>query len=138
MFISLEDRNNILLNIKKRRDILKQSYNPSLDYKIADIRERTLTLFSKVCSLLCSVGCSRGEIEELPQQELVILSQLYGHLIRLLEEFGSEYNFIRVPMDDVSVSLAGMEETYGEIGSILEAAITADALKGFEIISDDS
>ena len=136
--VSSEKRNTILLNIKKRRDILSRNYNSFVDYTIAEIRERTLTLFSKVCSLVCSVGFSNCDIKELPQQELVILSQLYGHLVRMIDELESGLNYSQFPIDDVTLSLDGMEDTFEEIYTVLESAIDANTIKGFEIISDDS
>ena len=136
--ISPEERNAVLLNIKKRRDILCNRYNPFVDYSIAEVRKRTLTLFSKVCTLLCSIGSSEGRMVDYPQQELVILSQLFGHLVRLLEEFENEFNRDRIPVDDVSISLDGMEETFDEIDLTLESALEENKMKGFQIISDKS
>lgn len=132
--ISQEERNGVLLKIKKRRDILKRSYNPFIDYAIAEIRNRALVLFSKVGSLLCAIGYARGDISDFPQQELVILSQIYGRLLRLIEEFGNEFNYSIFPVDDVSIYLDGIEDTFREIYRILGPAIEKDNEKGFELV----
>ena len=136
--ISQEERNVILLNIKKRRDILEKEYNPFLDYNIAEIRERSLKLFSKVCSLLCSIGCSTANMSDFPQQELVILSQLFGHLVRLVEEFENIFSSERLSKYDIMLSLDGMEDTFDEIDNVLNTSLEEVRMKGFEIITDKS
>ena len=126
------------MNIKKRRDILEKEYNPFLDYNIAEIRERSLKLFSKVCSLLCSIGCSTANMSDFPQQELVILSQLFGHLVRLVEEFENIFSSERLSKDDIMLSLDGMEDTFDEIDNVLNTSLEEVRMKGFEIITDKS
>ena len=130
-------QNSLLLNIEKRRDIIKNNYNPFADYSIGDIRKRSLTLFSNVCSLFSSIACGMGKLGDFPQQELVILIQLYGHLLQLVEEFGYFENSSSFPIDDLSLSLDGMEDTFDEVGPILKGALEANKSKGFEIISDE-
>lgn len=122
----------VLLNIEKRRDILDKVYNQFADYKLAPIRQRVLDLFSQVSELLCSIGCSGLKLEEFPQQELVILVQLFSHIARIVEEMENEFLQDVFPYDDVQLSLDGMEETFEDIGGILHRsleAITYDSIK---------
>ena len=124
----------VLLNIEKRRDILNKVYNEFADYKLAPIRQRVLDLFSQVSSLLCSIGCSGLKLEEFPQQELVILVQLFSHIARIVEEFEAEYLKDIFPYDDVLLSLDGMEETFEDIGDILHRSLEAITYDSFKIV----
>ena len=130
--MSLQERKLVLLNIEKRRDILNKVYNQFTDYKLAPVRQRVLDLFSQVSYLLCAIGCSGLSLQDFPQQELVILVQLFSHVARILEEMESDYLRDLFPIDDVLLSLEGMEETFDEIGEILHNsldAITYDSIK---------
>ena len=135
--ISPAERRLVLLNIEKRNDILEEMYNQFTDYPIAKIRKRILSLFSRVSELFCAIGGSGISVETFPQQELVILSQLYSHVVRLLEEVENEYMRQQFPQDDVSLSLDGMEETFDEIGAILSSSLESNRFKGFGIVKND-
>ena len=130
--MSAQERRLILLNIEKRHDILTRVYNQFEDYKLAPLRQRVLELFSQVSELLCSIGCSGLKLEEFPQQELVILVQLFSHLARIVEEMENEFIRENFPFDDVQLSLDGMEETFEDIGAFLYNALdslTYDSIK---------
>ena len=128
------ERKLVLLNIEKRRDILNKVYNQFADYELAPVRQRVLDLFSKVSSLLCSIGCSGLKLEEFPQQELVILVQLFSHIARIVEELQVEYLKDSFPSDDVLLSLDGMEETFDEIGDILHRSLDAITYNSIKIV----
>ena len=126
------ERKLVLLNIEKRHAILDKVYNQFADYKLAPIRQKVLDLFSEVSLLLCSIGCSGLKLEDFPQQELIILVQLFGHIARIVEEMESDFLKDCFPYDDVQLSLDGMEETFEDIGGILHRsldAITYDSIK---------
>ena len=130
--MTASERKLVLLNIEKRRDILNKVYNQFEDYKLAPLRKRVLELFSQVSELLCSIGCSGLKLEEFPQQELVILVQLFSHIARIVEEMENEYLRGVFPFDDVKLSLDGMEETFEDIGAFLYNALdslTYDSIK---------
>lgn len=136
--ISSAERRLVLLNIEKRNDILKKVYNQFTDYPIAQIRKRILSLFIRVSELFCSIGGSGISAETFPQQELVILTQLYSHVVRLLEEVENVYIRPQFPIDDVSLSLEGMEETFEEISIVLFSSLECNRSKGFEIVKMDN
>ena len=135
--ISSSERRLVLLNIEKRNDILEKMYNQFSDYPIAQIRKRILSLFTKVSELFCEIGGSGIAAENFPQQELVILSQLYSHVVRLLEEVENVYLRPQFPADDVSLSLEGMEETFEDISGTLFSSLESNRFKGFEIVKTD-
>ena len=130
--MNVSERKLVLLNIEKRRDILNKVYNQFTDYKLAPVRKRVLDLFSQVSYLLCAIGCSGLSLQSFPQQELVILVQLFSHVARIVEEMEAEHLKDIFPLDDVLLSLDGMEDTFDEIGDILHnslEAITYDSIK---------
>ena len=132
--ISPAERRLVLLNIEKRNDILEKMYNQFSDYPIAEMRKRILKLFTRVSELFCAIGGSGVAADNFPQQELVILSQLYSHAVRLLEEVENVYMRASFPVEDVSLSLDGMEETFDDISATLYSALESNRFKGFEIV----
>ncbi len=135
--ISSAERRLVLLNIEKRNDILEKVYNQFSDYPIAEMRKRILSLFTRVSELFCEIGGSGIAADNFPQQELVILSQLYSHIVRLLEEVENVYIRSQFPIDDVSLSLEGMEETFDDISVSLFSALENNRFKGFEIVKTE-
>lgn len=134
LHMSSAERKIVLLNIEKRRDILKKEYNQFLEYPIVAVRKRILDLFSQVSSLLCAIGCSGLKVELFPQQEMIVLSQLFSHIVRLVEEVQNQWTRTQFPIDDVMLSLEGMEETFGEVGTTLSESLEYNRTKSFEIV----
>lgn len=133
MNIPNSERNLLLLNIEKRHAILLKEYNQFLDYSIINIRKRVIELFSQCCTLLSSIGNSGIGIELFPQQELIILSQLFSHLARLLDEMENKFLRDQFPVSDVEVSLNGMEETFYDIEGTLKTALKNNKYKCFKL-----
>ncbi len=135
--ISPVERRLVLLNIEKRNGILEEMYNQFSDYPIADLRKRILQLFTRVSELFCGIGGSGISADNFPQQELVILSQIYSHVVRLLEEVENVYLRQQFPAEDVALSLDGMEETFDDISGILSSALESNRAKGFELVKTE-
>lgn len=134
--MSPSERKSVLLNIEKRHDILKKEYNQFSDYTVAPLRKRILDLFTQINELLCAIGCSGLEVEKFPQQEMVILSQLYTHVVHLLDEVENVFLRDQLPVSDISLSLEGMEETFEDVRGTLKRSLDYNIYKGFEIIGD--
>jgi len=132
--MTLAERKLVLLNIEKRRDILNKVYNQFVDYKLAPLRQRVLDLFSQVSYLLCAIGCSGLSLQDFPQQELVILVQLFSHIARIAEEMETDFLREVFPFDDVQLSLDGMEETFEEVGDILKNSLDAITYESIKIV----
>ncbi len=135
--MSASERKLVLLNIEKRNDILTKKYNRFSDYSIAETRKRVLELFTQVNTLFFDIGCSGVEVEKFPQHELVVLSQLYGHIVNILEELEIEFLRERFPIADVELSLNGMEDTFDDIKGSLESVLKTNRFTGFEILKKD-
>ena len=132
--LSNSEWNFILQNISKRYDELKEQYNDFFEVSVALVRQRLLDLYSQVNELVCSIGCSNLNVEVFPQQELVILMQIFTHSIRLIEEFENLYMSSRFPIEDIKLSLDGMEDTFYEIRDTLKSSIEYNIYKGFEVV----
>lgn len=114
------ERKSLLLNIKKRHDIIFKHFDKDKENKIASLRDYVLALFTDVSTLLCDIGCSCDKFDEFPQQDLVILTQLYSNLITIIEELQNPLTRNQFPVDDTMVSLDGMNETFIEIKNPLK------------------
>ena len=132
--MTVQEHKLVLLNIEKRSDILNKVYNQFVDYKLAPVRKRILDLFSQVSYLLCAIGGSGLSLQDFPQQELVILVQLFSHVARIVEEMENDYLKDIFPMDDVVLSLDGMEETFDEVGEILKNSLEAITYNSIKIV----
>ena len=131
------ERKLVLLNIEKRNGILREKYNRFSDYLVAETRKRILDLFTKVNSLFFNIGSSGIDVDEFPQHELIILSQLFGHIVNMLEEIEIKVLRESFPVNDVELSLNGMEETFEEIQGALKSVLKTNKYKGFEIVKKD-
>lgn len=126
--------NFLMQTISKRYDELKEQYNDFFEVSVAPVRERLLDLYSQVNELVCSIGCSNLNVEVFPQQELVVLMQIFSHSIRLIEEFENLYMNTSFPIEDIKLSLDGMEDTFYEIRDTLKSSLEYNIYKGFEVI----
>lgn len=125
----------IIENIKKRADEIEKEYNQFNDYHIAPVRKKMVELYSEIVELFTNLGISNIDAREFPQQDLVILSQLYGHICRMLEEINNPYLCEKIPIDDITISLDGMEETFNEIGSVLYESLKNLRYKNFSVLN---
>nr|MCR5400246.1 hypothetical protein [Treponema sp.] len=132
--MSAAERKLLLLNIEKRHAIIAKDYNDFFEQKIIPVRKRIVELFSQISSLLCSIGCSGLKMEDFPQQELVILVQLFNHLIKIIEEIENDCTSESFPVDDVSLSLSGMDETFYDIAPTSQDSLDANMYKSIKIV----
>lgn len=132
--LSESEQKAILLNIEQRHAILEKEYNQFSDYSIAPTRKKVLKLFTDICVLLYGIGGSGIKVENFPQQELIILTQLFSHIVHLLEEIENDYLRPVFPKDDVELSLEGMQETFDDIRSTLKSSLETNKYKGFELL----
>ena len=129
-----DEKNAILLQLKLRSEILKRNYNWFRDQVRGPVRERALELFSRVAALVFKVDCSNGNVEKFPQQELVILTQLYSHLLRMLESIADDPS-VENEASAMLMSLEGMEWNFEDIQPNLLAALEEQYLNRFKIFN---
>ena len=134
MSITEDERKYFTLQIMRRNAILRKKYNWFADYRFGSIRHRALELFSQVGSLVYEVDCASAGIEQLPQQELVTLSQLFTHVSRMLEMIASGSDSAAEDANAMQLSLEGMEYNFEDIRGQLMAAVERLRTTGFEVI----
>ncbi len=126
-----------LLHIKERYARIKKKYNKFSDFEKGEARSRTLALYSDLVDLICFLDSSDSTVDELPQQQLVILSQLFSHTTKFLDVFMNEESISSNDLELILESLDGMEDGFEEISIELRQAInknTNNNNNGFTII----
>ena len=97
------------------------------------IRNQALELFSKVNALVYRIDKTAGNtIKDFPQQELVILTQLFGHLYKILQTVEEDPS-IEKDTDAVLLSLDGMKWNFEDIRGELEAAVEEHLCNRFKV-----
>ena len=71
------------------------------------------------------------DIKNLPSQELVVLSQIYQHLVKFLEFF--QFDDVDKSLGDIKVSVDNMTFTFDVISEDLIRALVIEGRKGFKI-----
>ena len=123
MEISREEEELFTLQIMHRNAILRKKYNWFADFSRGSLRHRALDLYSKVGSLVYDVDCASDKLGEMPQQELVTLSQLFTHISRMLEALSCQNESIDEDEYAMQISLEGMEYNFEDIRIPLMTAI---------------
>lgn len=119
--------------LSKRDSELRNSYNWFADQACGPIRRLALDLFKKVNGLLYKIDGCEGTLEEFPQQELVILTQLYGHLLNILSYSYSDKD-VENDSEAIMVSIDGMKWNFEDIEEILLGAIDENHCSRFKVV----
>lgn len=133
-YIPQEHKRELLLHITNRNDIILQTYNWFADHHIGDIRHKALCLYTKINGLVYEIDRIGGNFNEYPQQELVILIQLYTHLSKLMETLAFDPGSLNGETETISVSLDGMEFNFEDIEGALRNAVAACKKNDFTVI----
>lgn len=128
-----DEKSYILWQIKDIDDYIAKEYNWFADQKAGPVRREALELFSKVNALVYEVDCSSESIKQFPQQELVILTQLYSHLYRILQSF-NDIESLERDADALLLSLDGMDWNFEDIRGPLEAAVESQRRNRFKVV----
>lgn len=128
------EEKRVLLQIKERGDIIRKDYNWFADFEIGAVRHRALALYERVNELIYDVDCASDQLDKFPQNQLVILSQLFGHLNHILQSLFSDPNGAAKEKDSIMLSLEGMEYNFEEIHGDIAAAIADMHRSGFKVM----
>ena len=132
-YYTKEQVNSMLLHLKSRHDILSQDYNRFADSEIADIRHTALELYAFVNELVCLIDIEGTDLKAYPQQPLVILSQIYGHVTHLLEMMNDDTDSVVEEMDEIALSLEGMRCNFECVNEELRLALEKESKSGFKV-----
>lgn len=127
----------LILHLERQHAIIKKSYNWFADYEIGDIRNQALKLYSQLLCLICELDRCNISVDRFPQQELVILSQLYGHTGKLIETLLSQNGISDKDISAANLSLEGMNFSFSEIQGPLRAALKQHQKNAFSIVKKD-
>ena len=130
--LSDEDTKDLLLLLRQRRDILAKKYNWFADRGYGRIRQKALELYARVSFLVFQVDKS-SSLDSFPQQELVILSQVYGHLLKMLQDIAEEA-LDESECESFLLSIEGMEWNFEDIQESILAAVERSRLNRFKVI----
>ncbi len=132
--LSKEEKDMLTLQITNRNAILRKNYNWFADFENGALRHRALNLFTEVGSLVCELDCDNKEIDQLPQQELVTLSQLYSHISHMLEILSDDSDCEEDEACAMELSLEGMEMNFEDIKPLLISALDKVKKNRFNVI----
>ncbi|MCR4821724.1 MAG: hypothetical protein K5873_02495 [Treponema sp.] len=132
--LSEDEKKLLTLQIHNRNAILRKTYNWFADFANGSLRHKALNLFTKVGSLVYELDCDNKELNQLPQQELVTLSQLYTHISRILEILSSDSEYGEEEACAMELSLEGMELNFEDIKPLLLSALEKVKKNRFNVI----
>ncbi len=116
-----------------RYSAIKEKYNWFRDQVIGDIRQRVLSLYSKVSFLIRKIDLIGESVLDFPAQEVIIIAQLYGHIYRMLENISKD-SFVEASAKALELSIEGMEWNFDEIRGVLEDSFAQEERSHFKII----
>lgn len=127
----------IILSLKERYAILQKDYNWFADQLLGPVRKKALELYGSVSSLVRKIDFLGELILNLPGQEVVVLAQLHGHLLRMIETIASDPSS-EENADALVLSLDGMSWKFEDIEGILEASLAKEKQSQFKVIKGGS
>ena len=129
-----EERKILLLHIDSCHAIIKKDYNWFADFYIGPLRRRALALYRKANQLVLEIDRFGANLERYPQQELVILSQIFNHVLQILELIEREPAAATEDAERIEASLDGMECNFEDISGELADAVKAEKRNGFIVV----
>jgi hypothetical protein len=126
-------REELLLLLESRSAILAEEYNWFADRTAGELRQKALELYTRVSELVFKIDSFVTGLEKFPQQELVILSQLYSHVTHLLQVIADNPD-IENDVEDYLLSVDGMNWNFEEVRGVLEEAVERSQHDGFKVI----
>ena len=132
--LSTKDRLFCLLHLEKRRAIIARNYNWFADFETGKLRSDLLDLYMALFAYIDELD-SLGSQGQLPQQPLLILSQLFGHVARMLESLVFPVSLSDKDFSGMKLSLEGMQFTFEELQEELTAPIRKLKKDRFTVIS---
>ena len=135
--LSTKDRLFCLLHLERRRAIISRNYNWFADFETGKLRAELLDLYMALFAYIDELD-SLGFQGQLPQQPLLILSQLFGHVARMLESLVFPISLNDKDLSGMKLSLEGMQFTFEELQDELSAPIQKLRKDKFTVISKRS
>lgn len=132
--LSQPERKLLMMQMEKRSQRLIKDDFICTNKKLPVLRKRILALFTNVSKLMAAISISGLKLTDLPSQELIILEQLFSHVHKIIEEMGDMMMINQLPVEDLMLSLDGMEETFADIQKTIQQSIDINTYKDIKII----
>lgn len=132
--LSSKDMIFCLLLLEKRRAILQRDYKWFADYEKGQLRSKILEFYAVMISFVYSLGQNDVSPESMPQQPLVVLSQLFTHLGRMLESLAPNASISSKDISSLYLSLEGMQFSFEDLSKELEQSVNIYEKGKFTII----
>ena len=132
--LSPAEKKILVMQMEKRIQRFLKDNSFYSNKKLPKLRSRILSLFTDVSKLMASVSISGLKLSDLPSQELIILEQLFSHVHKIVEEMGDLFLVNQLPIDDLLLSLEGMEDTFDDIQNTIKTSIDVNTYKNIKII----
>lgn len=123
IILKQREQKALLLKIQSKYDSIKESFNWFADYPVGEVRHSALQIYTKLFILLGEIESANLDLDKVPQQELVILSQLIGHLTKLISSFTNENIMTEKTLEAITASLDGMNMSFEEVDLIIRQEI---------------
>lgn len=127
-----DEKSFILTSLKQRDALISKEYNWFADQENGYIRSEALDMFTEVNGLMYKVDSFAHNIKNLPQNELIILTQLYSHLIGILQSL-DETGTSEQDRNSLLTSIEGMRWNLDDIREVIEYAVRSQRPEGFSI-----
>lgn len=128
-----DEKNFILEMLKDSYVAIKRGYNWFADRITGEIRKGALELYSDVSTLVYKIDSASCNQKDLPQQELVILTQLCGHLFRILTSL-DDVDAVERDSEAILMSMDGMRWNFDDIKDVLELALEQQRVSRFKVV----
>ena len=93
-----------------------------------------LELFSQVNKLVFSIDLANTDLTVYPQQALVILSQIFAHILHIVEVSETDGSAIVRDLDELYLSVEGMELNFECVSEELKSVLSKESKNGFTVI----
>lgn len=127
------ERELVKLNLTEIDIVFNSRYNWFTDQIAGPLRKKALHLFKKVNELIYKIDCCEADLRTFPQQELVILTQLYDHVTDILATIQTDED-VKNDSHTLELSLDGMSWSFEDIEGILLDALEEYNFNQFKIL----
>lgn len=135
--LSPEDVVFCSLHLEKRRVILQRSYRWFADYEKGQLRSKILEFYATMINFVYTLGQNDVSPEAMPPQPLVILSQLFTHLGRMLESLAPNASISSKDISSLYLTLEGMQYSFEDLSKELEQSVNIQKKEKFTVIKKE-
>ncbi|MBO5236348.1 MAG: hypothetical protein J6B32_04480 [Spirochaetaceae bacterium] len=134
LILSETEKKGILNIVFNRKEELEKKYNWFADYEIGSIRNKLLKLYMKIASFVFELDNVKFSLQTLPQQPIVILTQLLNHSRFMLESIVNNEEISKDDLNVIEISIENMNYNFEEVFFELSKAVKQQHKKQFSLI----